>query len=135
VQTYKKVLLFLLIITFFGINEGCHKKIIPTTYPSKPGFFPITIPFKAYRLKRKQNKEKNKLSKIEKKKNEESEKNKREELKSQERDRKEFIKHQTPKVQERMKKSFEESEKTRHHKTFWEKLMFWKKEKSREKKI
>lgn len=134
-QTYKKVLLLLLTLSFLGINESCSKKNLPTTYPNKPGLFPITIPFKAYRLKRKQNRESNTLSRIEKKKNKKAAKENRKALKAQERDRKEFINKQSPEVQKRMKKSFEESEKTRHRKTFWERLLFWKKPKSKEKKL
>jgi hypothetical protein len=127
VQTYKKVLLLLLITCFTGINQSCHKKVLPTTYPNKPGIFPITFPFKQYRLKKKMNHEQTKLSLIEKKTNRIAEKNKHEALKDQEKGRKKHIKKQSPEVQKRMKKSLEESEKLRHRKTIWDRLMFWKK--------
>jgi hypothetical protein len=135
VQTYKKVLLLLLITCFTGVNQSCHKKVLPTTYPNKPGIFPITIPRKEYRLKKKQNHEQTKLSRIERRTNRKAEKSKREALKGQEEGRKAHIKKQSPEVQKRMKKSFEESEKLRRHKTIWERLMFWKKKESKEKKI
>ena len=134
-QTYKKLLFIILATGLIGINEGCHKKVLPTTYPNKPGIFPITITHKEYRLKRSSSNEPKKLSRVERKANKQAERREREALKAQERGRKKHIKNQNPKVQERMKKSFEESEKTRIHKTIWERLMFWKKAKSKEKKL
>ena len=134
-QTYKKVLLLLLIISFTTINEGCHKKIYPTSYPDKPGIFPITFPKKEYRFRRNHNYENKKLNRIEKKINRKSERAKRDALKSQEEGRKQHINRQAPKVQERMKKSLEQSEKTRTRKSFWERLLFWKRPKSKEKKL
>ena len=134
-QSYKKVLLLLLILCLAGINEGCHKKVRPTTYPNKPGIFPITIPKKEYRLKRNHNYENKKLSRIKRKINRKSERAKRDALKDQEAGRKRHINNQTPKVQERMKRSFEESEKTRKRRTFWDRLMFWKRWEKKEKKI
>jgi len=130
VQIYKKVLLFLLIICLSGINQGCHKKALPTNYPNKPGIFPITIPFKEYRLKRKLFRESSKLSKIEKKQNKKSERAKKQALKDQEKGRKEHIKKQTPDVQKRMKESLVESERLRHKETFWDRIMFWKRKKT-----
>ena len=134
-QTYKKLLLIILTTCLIGINEGCHKKVLPTTYPNKPGIFPITITHKEYRLKRSSSNGQKKLSRIERKANKRAEQSKREALKDQERGREKHFKNQNPKVQERMKKSFEESERTRIHKTIWERLMFWKKAKSKEKKL
>ncbi len=134
-QTYKKLLLIILTTCLIGINEGCHKKVLPTTYPNKPGIFPITITHKEYRLKRSSSNEPKKLSRVERKANKQAEQSKREALKDQERGREKHIKNQNPKVQERMKKSFEESEKTRRHKTIWGKLMFWKKAKSKVEKL
>jgi len=135
VQSYKKVFLLLLIISFAWINEGCHRKVLPTNYPNKPGLFPITIHKKEYRLKRKNSNTNKKLNRVERKRNKKSEKAKRDALKAQERGRERHINQQTPKVQERMKKSLEESENTRRRETFWERLMFWKKSKNKEKKI
>jgi hypothetical protein len=86
-------------------------------------------------MKRKLNHESRKVRRIEKKLNRKNERGIREGLKAQERGRKEHIKRQAPEVQERMKKSLEESERTRRHKTFWERLMFWKRTKSKEKRL
>lgn len=133
VQIYKKVLLLLLIICLSGINQGCHKKVLPTTYPNKPGIFPLTWPFKEYRLKREPNNGDAHLSKAEKKLNKKSEREKRKALKEQKRGRKEHIKRQTPEVQKRMKESFKESERLRKRKTFWDKLKFWEKHKKKSK--
>ena len=130
-QSYKKVLLLLLIICFAGINAGCHRKVLPTTYPNKPGLFPITIPKKEYRMKRRFIK----LNSIERKLNRKSERAKRDALKAQAAGRVRHISQQAPNVQERMKKSFEESERTRKRKTFWERLMFWKRSYNKEKKV
>lgn len=52
VQIYKKVLLYIMFTFFLGVFDGCQRNTIPSTYPNKPGFFPITIPYKEYRLKR-----------------------------------------------------------------------------------
>jgi hypothetical protein len=125
VQTYKKVLFFLLITCFTGFNQGCQKKIYPTNYPIKPGFFPIVQPFKEYRLDRNYRYDKSLLSKTDKKKRRLDRRNKQIVLKEQEKGRKEHLKKQSPEVQERMKKSFEESEKTRGRKTLWERLKSW----------
>jgi hypothetical protein len=134
-QTYKKLLLIVLATCIVSINESCHKKVLPTTYPNKPGIFPIIITHKEYRLKKRSSNDQTQRSRIERKKNRQAKRNKREELKSQEKERKEHINRQAPNVQERMKKSFEESETIRGHKTSWERLMFWKKTKNKEKKL
>jgi hypothetical protein len=134
VQTYKKVLFLLLFACITGINNSCHRKVLPTNYPMKPGFFPITIPFKEYRLKRDHNFKDPFLTRADRKNVSRYEKNKQLELKKQEQGRKEHLARQNPKVRERMKKSFEESEKSRGRKSFWERLMFWKKEKTGGKK-
>jgi len=129
--------------------NGCQMKTIPTTFPNRPGFFPITIPQKEYRLKRVRIKENTSFRKIDTKRNkeiqnnnkqilkeqnknaielplnEESEKDKKQILKEQARGRKEHFKMQTPDVQKRMKESQKESEKLRHKRSLWDRLKFW----------
>lgn len=134
-QIYKKVLLFLLITSFTVINEGCNKKIFHIFHRHRLEQYSPSKQFKPYEIKKTEDTKKRPLSRIEKKKNRESERNKRKTLQEQENGRKEHIKKQSPIVQERMKKSLEESEKLRRHKTFWEKLLFWKKDKNKEKKL
>jgi hypothetical protein len=127
-QTYKKVLLFILITCFTGLNYSCNREVAATTYPPRKGIIHFHFSFKEFREKRK-------LRKIQKKQNQLAEKNKKEALKAQEEGRKKHIKRQTPEVQERMKKSLEESEKTRKRKTFWEKLKDWVKFQKKRKKM
>lgn len=119
-QTYKKVLLILLIICLSGINHGCHKKVLPTTYPNKPGFS-YTRTYKEYRLRRT-----NINSCSNKKKDKNIEKAKRDELRYQEEGRKKHVRNQTPDVQKRMKESFEKSERLRKKETIWDKIFFWR---------
>ena len=106
----------------------------PTNYPYKPGLFPITIPFKEYRLKRVPIDKQKETNRAERRIKRKAIKNKRDELNSQKIARKKHISQQTPKVQERMKKSFIESEKTRKRKTLWERILLWKKKKNIERK-
>ena len=114
-QTYKKVLLLLLIICFAGINQSCNKHTIPKNYPMKPGFFPITITFKEYRLKNakftcsnenviKTKEEKESWKKVH------SEQNQA---------RLAHVKKQTDEVRKRMKKSLKESYNARGGKSIW----------------
>jgi hypothetical protein len=124
VQIYKKVLLLLLLTCFLGFNLGCQKKVLPTSYPNKPGFFPITTTFKEYRLHRKPVTSCT-PSRIDNKKNDDSEKAKKELLNYQKKGREEHIKRQTHDVKKRMKESLAESEKLRKRKTFWDKVMIW----------
>jgi len=135
VQTYKKVLLLLLITCFTGINEGCHKKIFPLFHRKKIEQYSPSKQFNPYDIKKTEDTRKSNLSRIEKKKNREAERNERKDLKAQEKGRKDHINRQSPAVQERMKKSFEESEKLRKRKTIWERLMFWKNREHKEKKL
>lgn len=135
VQTYKKVLLLLLILCFGIINEGCHSKLLHPFRHNKSGLQPTSEHFKAFDIKKSEKPEKKEVNRAERKINRKAEKNKRDELKAQEMARKKHISQQTPEVQERMKKSFAQSEQTRKRKTFWERLMFWKKPKSKERKL
>ena len=129
--------------------NGCQMKTIPTTFPNRPGFFPISIPFKEYRLKKVRIKENTDFKKLDQKKNkesqnsskqiiknqnsnafelplnEESEKDKKQILKEHARGRKKHFKMQTPDVQKRMKESKIESEKLRHKRSIWDRLQFW----------
>jgi len=116
-------------------NEGCHKKVFPLFHRKGLEQYSPSKQFYPYDVKKTESTKKKKLSRVEKKINKKLERNKRKELETQEIGRKEHIKKQSPKVQERMKKSLEESNKLRRHKTFWEKLLFWKKYKSNEKKL
>ncbi|MHC1702537.1 MAG: hypothetical protein AB9846_01395 [Tenuifilaceae bacterium] len=124
-------------------------KTIPTTFPNRPGFFPISIPNKEYRLKRVRIKENTHFSNSDKKKNkesqnnnkqilkkqnknaielplnEESEKDKKQILKEQARGRKKHFEMQKPEVQKRMKESKIESEKLRQKRSIWDRLKFW----------
>lgn len=134
-QTYKKVLLILLISCFTGIFVGCNSKIFHPFRRDKSGLQPTHENFRSYDVKKTETTEKKRLNRVERKINKNQDRKRREDLKGQEEGRKRHISYQTPKVQERMKKSFEESERTRKRKTFWQKLMFWKKEKSKEKRI
>lgn len=135
VQTYKILLRLLLICGIVLSGTSCQKKIYPTSYPNKPGFFPITIPFKEYRLHKRSFESQNRLNRDERRIKRKADRNKRLELKDQKAARKKHINQQNPKVQERMKKSFEESEQTRRKKSFWDRLMFWKRGKSKEKRL
>lgn len=134
-QIYKKVLVISLITCFTGLNVGCNSKLLHPFRHDKSGLQPTHENLNSYNVKKSETPEKKKLNKAERKVNKLAEKNRREELKGQEEARKRHISHQSPKVQERMKKSLEESEQTRKHKTFWEKLMFWKRGKSNEKRL
>lgn len=134
-QIYKKVLLFLLITSFMVTTEGCHKNIFPLFHHKKLEQYSPTRQFRPYNVNKTENTKKKPLSRIEKRVNKKSERNKRKALKAQEIGRRKHIKKQSSEVQERMKKSLEESNKLRRHKTFWEKLLFWKKYKSNEKKL
>ncbi len=134
-QIYKKVLLFLIITSFMATNEGCHKKVFPLFRRKSLEQYSPSKQFYPYDVKKTESTKKKNLSRVEKKINRKLEMNKRKELKAQEIGRKEHIKKQNPLVQEKMKKSFEESKKLRKHKTFWDKLLFWAKDKSKEKKL
>ncbi|NVO11605.1 MAG: hypothetical protein HXX16_16705 [Bacteroidales bacterium] len=134
-QIYKKVLLFLLITSFMVINEGCNKNIFHIFHRHKLEQYNPSRQFKPYDINKTEDTKKRSLSRIEKKKNRESERNKRKTLKEQKTGREEHIKKQSPEVQERMRKSLEESKKLRRHKTFWNKIMFWRKDINKEKKL
>lgn len=135
VQTYKNLLRLLLICSIVLSSTGCHKKVYPTSHPNKPGVFPITIPFKEYRLHKKSFERQNRLNRDEQRIKRKADRNKRIELKDQKAARKKHINQQNPKVQERMKNSFTESELTRKKKSFWDRLIFWKRGKSKEKNV
>ncbi|NOU16552.1 MAG: hypothetical protein HOO91_03215 [Bacteroidales bacterium] len=134
-QIYKKVLLFLLITSFMVTNEGCHKKNFPLFHRKRLEQYSPSKQFHPYDVKKTENTKKRTLNRIEKKRNRKSERNKRKALKAQEIGRQEHIKKQSPEIQERMKKSLEESKKLRRHKTFWGKIMFWRKNINKEKKL
>jgi hypothetical protein len=134
-QTYKKVLLLLAIIGVTVLNEGCNKKLFHPFRRDKSGLQPTSEHFRSFQVKKSETPKKKSLNRAERKINRTAEKNKRDELKGQEGARKKHIHQQTPKVQERMKKSLAESEQTRKRKTFWERLMFWKRGKNKEKRL
>jgi len=125
VQTYKKLILFIILILLTSINE-CWSQSIFHPFRKRYDLFSTSEHFKSFKLDRTPVNKQKPLSRIERKQNRKAAKAKKEALKSQAKDREEHIKKQTPAVQERMKKSKEQSEMTRRHKTFWEKLMFWK---------
>ncbi|RPH32497.1 MAG: hypothetical protein EHM93_09070 [Bacteroidales bacterium] len=135
VQTYKKVLLLIAIIGVTILNEGCNKIFFHPFRRDKSGLQPTSEHFRSFQVKKSETPKKKPLNSAERRINRKAEKNKREELKGQEAARKRHISNQTPKVQERMKKSFVESEQTRKRKTFWERLMFWNRGKSKEKRL
>lgn len=132
VQTYKKGLLFLIIVLIANIND-CKSQSIFHPFRKRYDTFSTSEHFKSFKLDRTPINEQKPLSKIERKQNRKAAKAKKEGLKAQEKDRERHIKNQTPAVQERMKKSREQSEMTRRYKSFWEKLMFWKNRKPKKK--
>jgi len=125
VQTYKKLILLLTLILLTSINE-CWSQSILHPFRKRYDSFSTSEHFRSFKLDRTPVNKQKPLSRIERKQNRKAAKAKKEALKSQEKDREAHIKKQTPVVQERMKKSREQSELTRRHKTFWEKMMFWK---------
>lgn len=131
-QTYKKGLLFLLIILLSNIND-CLGQSIFHPFRKRYDSFSTSEHFKSFKLDRTPVNKQKPLSRIERKQNRKAAKAKKEGLKAQEKDREAHIKKQTPAVQERMKKSREQSELTRRNKTFWGKLMFWKNRKPKKK--
>ena len=118
VQTYKKVLLLLLIICITGINQSCNKNAIPKNYPMKPGFFPITRTFREYRLKNSKFTCSHENT-IKTKEDKENWKNVNSEQNSA---RVAHLKRQTNEVRKRMKNSLKESEKIRGKKTVYQQL-------------
>ncbi|HCT30911.1 MAG TPA: hypothetical protein DIW31_09290 [Bacteroidales bacterium] len=127
-QTYKKGLLFLLIMLLANIND-CWSQSILHPFRKKYDTFSASEHFKSFKLDRTPINKQKPLSKIERQQNRKSERAKKRALKAQEKDREAHIKKQTPEVQERMKRSRKQSEMTRKHKTFWDKLKFWKNKK------
>jgi hypothetical protein len=135
VQTYKKVLLLFMIFSFALTNASCNKGLLTLFHNNRVDQYSASKQFKPYHIGKPESTQKKRLNRIERKQNRKAQKAKRQALKAQEQGRKEHINKQKPDVQVRMKRSFEESEKTRKHKTFWERLMFWKGIKSKEKKL
>lgn len=133
-QTYKKVLLFLMIICTTFIFSGCHRKLFPIFHRNRSEQFSASKQFQPYNISKSETPQKKTLSRVERKQNRKAERAKRQALRAQERGRKEHIKKQNPKVQERMKKSLEESEKTRKRETLWQRVKSWIKHKQKEKK-
>lgn len=108
-----------------NIND-CRSQSIFNPFRKRYDTFSTAKHFNSFKLDRTPVNKQKPLSKIERKQNRKAAKAKKEALKAQEKDREAHIKKQTPAVQERMQKSREQSELTRRHKTFWERLMFWK---------
>lgn len=132
-QIYKKVFTLLLIVSIAVPFESCRKQVAPTPVQGVPGLSKRDYKRKERERRRLAAQGAKETERLNRKANRNLERARGGALKERERLKQEHIKRQTPEAQKRMQESQREAdnwnEGNRRKKSFWERVLFWKKKK------
>jgi hypothetical protein len=122
--------IFILSLFIAFITSSCGPKIFPSGLEGNLSGNQKEFARNEKKRKRIAKRANRRTARLEKKAKAPSVKKKKESIKTEEKQRQAHINKQTPEVQERMKQNLKEDNKrNKPNKTFWQRLMFWKKSK------